>query len=463
MATRHRRSSPLGCGDDPQGGGRRVNHDVDGHGELHPRPGQHGNAHHRHRAHHHRGLDHPNRHRDRTPKTTGSIPCDDDDDCMTPGAPFCGPAGECTDCDGMNDPDAACAGLDEGTPRVRRRSLPPVHRRDRHRVRRHHPDLRRRAKPMRPRAPSTPSARTPVPATSPRATASPPTRRSTSMETEARTSPPSPPPSPASVPRAKPSSSSTTPPATTTKGSPSTKPKTLALFAAPGDEPQWVQTGWRQPNGNDRRNGLPPRLALDTQRQHHRPRGQHPGRPGVAGPRQGRRQRRRRHRRDRLGRPRPCETRSWAAVSTTCTHWRSPAQVPTCCTRRWAGGTFNANALRCTLPMAVNVRNSILVTRGGTPPDEVACTGASVTIEYSATEGKRLRHRQRRPWVPSPAALHRTGSPTSQAATSTCRTTASPTSLTSRSGRRGDPAQDIDGDARPNVDATPDVAGADVP
>ncbi len=48
-------------------------------------------------------------------------------------------------------------------------------------------------------------------------------------------------------------------------------------------------------------------------------------------------------------------------------------------------GTFNARALVCTAPRGVVVRNSILVSRGGTPPDEIACSMAS--INNSATEG----------------------------------------------------------------------------
>ena len=48
-------------------------------------------------------------------------------------------------------------------------------------------------------------------------------------------------------------------------------------------------------------------------------------------------------------------------------------------------GAFNATALRCTAAIGVDVRNSILVTEGGTPPDEIDC--ATGTITFSATEG----------------------------------------------------------------------------
>jgi hypothetical protein len=42
-------------------------------------------------------------------------PCADDDECGG-GAPFCGPAGICVGCDGMDDPDAACEGAGAALP-----------------------------------------------------------------------------------------------------------------------------------------------------------------------------------------------------------------------------------------------------------------------------------------------------------------------------------------------------------
>ncbi len=46
--------------------------------------------------------------------TTEPLACEVDKDCGEAGARFCGPQGECVACSEMADPDAACAGLDEG-------------------------------------------------------------------------------------------------------------------------------------------------------------------------------------------------------------------------------------------------------------------------------------------------------------------------------------------------------------
>jgi hypothetical protein len=48
--------------------------------------------------------------------TTGPMPCVSDEECTNAGAPFCGTAGECGTCDGTDDPDAACAGVDPAAP-----------------------------------------------------------------------------------------------------------------------------------------------------------------------------------------------------------------------------------------------------------------------------------------------------------------------------------------------------------
>jgi len=48
---------------------------------------------------------------------TGPEPCVDSGDCDDPGAPFCDDvSGECVACDGVMDPDAACAEVDAGAP-----------------------------------------------------------------------------------------------------------------------------------------------------------------------------------------------------------------------------------------------------------------------------------------------------------------------------------------------------------
>jgi hypothetical protein len=49
--------------------------------------------------------------------TTGPMPCAVDDECTDSVAPFCDPvSGQCVPCAAMDDPDAACAGLDPGAP-----------------------------------------------------------------------------------------------------------------------------------------------------------------------------------------------------------------------------------------------------------------------------------------------------------------------------------------------------------
>ncbi len=52
-----------------------------------------------------------------TETETGPEPCVDNQDCMDPGAPFCDDlSGECVACDGVMDPDAACAEVDPLAP-----------------------------------------------------------------------------------------------------------------------------------------------------------------------------------------------------------------------------------------------------------------------------------------------------------------------------------------------------------
>ncbi len=52
-----------------------------------------------------------------TETETGPEPCVDNQDCMEPGAPFCDDlSGECVACDGVMDPDAACAEFDPLAP-----------------------------------------------------------------------------------------------------------------------------------------------------------------------------------------------------------------------------------------------------------------------------------------------------------------------------------------------------------
>jgi hypothetical protein len=49
--------------------------------------------------------------------TTGPVPCAGDEDCPDAAAPFCAVgSGACVACDGTDDPDAACAGVDPSLP-----------------------------------------------------------------------------------------------------------------------------------------------------------------------------------------------------------------------------------------------------------------------------------------------------------------------------------------------------------
>jgi len=48
--------------------------------------------------------------------TTGPMPCVSDEECTNPEAPFCGMNGECGTCEGTKDPDGACAGVDAQLP-----------------------------------------------------------------------------------------------------------------------------------------------------------------------------------------------------------------------------------------------------------------------------------------------------------------------------------------------------------
>ena len=121
------------------------------------------------------------------------------------------------------------------------------------------------------------------------------------------------------------------------------------------------------------------------------------------------------------------------------------------------GGQFDAPALACTGPTSVTVRNSILVSRAVTT--DIDCDDAD--ISYSATEllvpgagnvalGD-MNMMDATAWFDGynggdfllnnpPAAV-----------------------LTAAQWQAGDPAVDIEGTARPDVDGTADVAGADVP
>lgn len=123
-------------------------------------------------------------------------------------------------------------------------------------------------------------------------------------------------------------------------------------------------------------------------------------------------------------------------------------------------GAFNSAALRCVTPIALDVRNSILVTEGGTPPDEVDCSMADIT--FSATEGS-VAGDGNQGVGPFPSGMAETwfvgyGSGNYHLQND------GPSSFEGiAQWQVGDPIIDIDGDARPGTDGASDYAGADVP
>jgi hypothetical protein len=123
------------------------------------------------------------------------------------------------------------------------------------------------------------------------------------------------------------------------------------------------------------------------------------------------------------------------------------------------GGSANTTALSCTSPNAVEVRNSILVTRGGTPPDEVDCLAATIT--YSATEGDVAGMGNvlvgSFPAVPADWFVNLASGDFS------LQNDGVTVFADIAQWEDGDPPFDIEGADRPNVDGAMDVAGADLP
>lgn len=118
-----------------------------------------------------------------------------------------------------------------------------------------------------------------------------------------------------------------------------------------------------------------------------------------------------------------------------------------------SASTFGATpALGCTNPVAVDVRNSIIVTQGGTPPDEISCAGAIVS--NSATESGVG------PFDIGWFANYNAGD---FSLTTMGMPSGADTFVDIAEWQLGDPATDIDGDLRPTTDQTPDYAGADIP
>lgn len=111
--------------------------------------------------------------------------------------------------------------------------------------------------------------------------------------------------------------------------------------------------------------------------------------------------------------------------------------------------TFGSTpALGCTMPVTVDIRNSIIVSQGGTPPDELAC--ASVDVSNTATEA-------------DVGAFNIGWFNGFNAGDFSLSASGAMMFADVAQWSTGDPLTDIDGDSRPAVDGTPDYAGADVP
>jgi hypothetical protein len=126
-----------------------------------------------------------------------------------------------------------------------------------------------------------------------------------------------------------------------------------------------------------------------------------------------------------------------------------------------ATSTFGVTpALRCSSPVAVDVRNSIIVSQGGTPPDELACPSAAVT--YSATEGV-VAGDGNENVGPFPGMMPATWFVDFTAGDYALQNQGLTVFADIAQWSTGDPLTDIDGDLRPTDDGSPDYAGADVP
>ena len=111
------------------------------------------------------------------------------------------------------------------------------------------------------------------------------------------------------------------------------------------------------------------------------------------------------------------------------------------------------------MPLTVDIRNSIIVSQGGTPPDELSCPSATIT--YSATEGVVGGDGNDAvgPFPAMPADWFMSYAAGDFHLAAEGLTVFADVALW----QTGDPLTDIDGDPRPAVDGTPDYAGADVP
>lgn len=116
--------------------------------------------------------------------------------------------------------------------------------------------------------------------------------------------------------------------------------------------------------------------------------------------------------------------------------------------------TFGSTpALGCSSPVAVDIRNAIVVSQGGTSPDELDCAGAVVT--NTVTEG--------RTGASFNAAWFEDFNGGDYRLTTGGAAPGAPIFADQAQWLSGDPTTDIEGDARPATNGATDYAGADVP
>jgi len=105
-------------------------------------------------------------------------------------------------------------------------------------------------------------------------------------------------------------------------------------------------------------------------------------------------------------------------------------------------------ALGCSSPMVVDIRNSIIVTQGGASPDELSCATATVTNAATEAEAGMFDVGWFEDFNGGDYGLTASGAMAFE---------------NLAQWQDGDPPTDIEGDPRPEVDGSPDHAGADVP
>ena len=114
-----------------------------------------------------------------------------------------------------------------------------------------------------------------------------------------------------------------------------------------------------------------------------------------------------------------------------------------------SASTFGTTpALSCLAPKSVTIRNSIIVSQGGTPPDEIDCDAANLMSSATESDVSAFNTEWFEDYNLGDYRLTRIGASEFDEIAEW---------------QPGDPLTDIDGDARPGTEGAPDYAGADVP